>query len=261
MGDRVSHIRHDYRARHHSGARSVDTIRYLVIHDGETTSTTTAAEGMGAWFANAASQGSAHYGVDNDSTQQYLPDSMIAWGAPPANQTGLHVECAGRASYARARWLDDLGPMLRRAGWLVAAKCRAYRVPLDVLDADRLRRSGLTPARGHGGLVTHSTVSKAYHQSTHTDPGSGFPMDVLLLWARHYSRPWSRRGRPILHRGSRGRAVRSCERLLARHGLEPGVVDNRYTAATESAVRRFQHAHRLRVDGVVGPTTWKALDE
>jgi hypothetical protein len=46
--------------------------------------------------------------------------------------------------------------------------------------------------------------------------------------------------------------------LLVRHGaLVP--IDGYYDEATERAVRRFQRARRLQVDGIVGPRTFKAL--
>jgi peptidoglycan hydrolase-like protein with peptidoglycan-binding domain len=42
-------------------------------------------------------------------------------------------------------------------------------------------------------------------------------------------------------------------------GLEPGLVDGRYGPITTDAVRRFQRAHDLPVDGVADPVTLSAL--
>jgi peptidoglycan hydrolase-like protein with peptidoglycan-binding domain/Flp pilus assembly protein TadD len=49
--------------------------------------------------------------------------------------------------------------------------------------------------------------------------------------------------------------VRALQRHLAGAGFSPGPVDGRYGPLTERAVRRFQAARDLRVDGVAGPRT------
>jgi peptidoglycan hydrolase-like protein with peptidoglycan-binding domain len=53
--------------------------------------------------------------------------------------------------------------------------------------------------------------------------------------------------------------VRSLQRGLARAGDAPGPIDGRFGALTEQAVRRFQSAHRLPVDGTAGARTLALL--
>lgn len=53
--------------------------------------------------------------------------------------------------------------------------------------------------------------------------------------------------------------VRALQRRLARAGFRPGPVDGLYGPLTEQAVRRFQLAHGLSVDGVAGPQTLTRL--
>jgi hypothetical protein len=65
-------------------------------------------------------------------------------------------------------------------------------------------------------------------------------------------------GGQLLRRGSRGKDVRILQARLGRLG--PAVdVDGDFGPATERAVRAFQAARRLEVDGVVGPATWQKL--
>ncbi|MEZ6187490.1 MAG: peptidoglycan-binding protein [Planctomycetota bacterium] len=65
---------------------------------------------------------------------------------------------------------------------------------------------------------------------------------------------------PTLRQGSRGAAVRTLQTLLKQRGFDPGPIDGIFGNMTLAAVRRFQSARRLVVDGVVGPQTWGALN-
>jgi DNA invertase Pin-like site-specific DNA recombinase/peptidoglycan hydrolase-like protein with peptidoglycan-binding domain len=53
--------------------------------------------------------------------------------------------------------------------------------------------------------------------------------------------------------------VRALQRRLRAVGVDPGPVDGRFGPLTEAAVRRFQSARGLVVDGIVGPRTRPAL--
>ncbi len=61
--------------------------------------------------------------------------------------------------------------------------------------------------------------------------------------------------------GSTGDDVKRLQRVLARH-LEwnPfGPITGTFDASLETAVKSFQSAHGLTIDGIVGPLTWAAL--
>lgn len=62
-----------------------------------------------------------------------------------------------------------------------------------------------------------------------------------------------------LRSGSRGEEVRQLQQALAAAGFSPGAIDGIYGPATERAVRAFQQAKGLAVDGIAGPQTWAAL--
>ncbi len=53
--------------------------------------------------------------------------------------------------------------------------------------------------------------------------------------------------------------VRSLQGELAAAGYRPGAVDGRYGPLTEQAVRRYQTARHLQVDGIAGPQTLDRL--
>lgn len=66
---------------------------------------------------------------------------------------------------------------------------------------------------------------------------------------------------PLLRRGSRGETVRRLQTLLIAAGFDCGVhgVDGIFGGNTLAAVRAYQSANRLSVDGIVGPKTWASL--
>jgi cell wall-associated NlpC family hydrolase len=64
----------------------------------------------------------------------------------------------------------------------------------------------------------------------------------------------------MLHRGSSGAGVVRLQQELARAGFNPHGFDGKFGAKTEAALRAFQRARHIVVDGRVGSQTWHALD-
>ncbi|CAM3330522.1 N-acetylmuramoyl-L-alanine amidase [Stackebrandtia soli] len=63
---------------------------------------------------------------------------------------------------------------------------------------------------------------------------------------------------PTLRDGAAGDPVRSLQYFLNQHGFETST-DSRFGPLTDAAVRAFQQANGLTVDGIVGPATWPVL--
>jgi len=68
---------------------------------------------------------------------------------------------------------------------------------------------------------------------------------------------------PTLKLGASGDAVRDLQaKLVARgYALPRYGVDGDFRAETEAAVKAFQRAHHLEVDGIVGPLTWAEIEK
>jgi len=62
-----------------------------------------------------------------------------------------------------------------------------------------------------------------------------------------------------LQKGSRGSSVRFLQDRLAAKGFLIGPLDGDFGKQTDTAVRQFQAANNLKVDGVVGDKTWALL--
>ena len=63
-----------------------------------------------------------------------------------------------------------------------------------------------------------------------------------------------------LKKGSKGEEVRILQTALNEQGFDCGEVDGKFGTKTEAAVKAFQAANGLKVDGIVGRMTWAALN-
>lgn len=63
-----------------------------------------------------------------------------------------------------------------------------------------------------------------------------------------------------LKRGSKGRRVKKIQRRLRFLGFLTSKPYGKYGKGTEQAVREFQRRHKMAVDGIVGPATWRQLE-
>ena len=69
---------------------------------------------------------------------------------------------------------------------------------------------------------------------------------------------------PVLKKGSKGEAVKTLQRLLNALGFTDAtekalVVDGSFGSATLYALKTYQNAKRLEVDGICGAETWKNI--
>jgi peptidoglycan hydrolase-like protein with peptidoglycan-binding domain len=66
---------------------------------------------------------------------------------------------------------------------------------------------------------------------------------------------------PVLKQGASGPDVRDLQQALKALGHDPGPIDGAFGARTTSAVKAFQQAREIAVDGIVGRVTWINIDE
>jgi peptidoglycan hydrolase-like protein with peptidoglycan-binding domain len=95
------------------------------------------------------------------------------------------------------------------------------------------------------GLVVDGVVGPQTARALNRPTSAGSPTSGLT-------------GSPSLRTGSQGSAVRLCQERLNAHG-DRVTMDGNFGRQTDGAVRRFQAAKGLTVDGVVGPITAAAL--
>lgn len=162
-----------YKASRHSGTRPLAAVRLIVWHDTEGGT----ARDIARYFHSPLAKGSTHLVVDDASCFRCLTNDQEPWGAQGANYNGFHIEQCGFARWPRRTWLRHL-PMLRRCAYKTALHCRLFGIPVRFVDAGGLED-------GRAGITTHAQASKAFGGS-HSDPGSGYPLGVVLAMTRAY---------------------------------------------------------------------------
>lgn len=149
----------------HKTAGSNKPIRRIVIHSTVSPTESGGAKDIAAYFRSEKAGGSAHYVVDPYKVVQVCFDNVIAWHAPP-NKGSIGIEmCDMPDANSARRWQDaDHRLLFRQTAELVAELCLAYDIPPWYVGPVGL-------LLGRKGVTTHASVSKAFRQSTHWDPG------------------------------------------------------------------------------------------
>lgn len=156
---------------HLTDGRAREPITLIVLHSTEGDTARSAAQ----WFEDPASEGSAHVVVGEDGCYRTLPDEADAAGAGTPNPRALHIEFAGYAKWSREQWLQRT-QTLALGIQQIARWSRKYGIPLEQLSLEAIKAK-------KPGVTTHAAVNQVYGGS-HWDPGSGFPIDVVLEQAR-----------------------------------------------------------------------------
>lgn len=87
------------------------------------------------------------------------------------------------------------------------------------------------------------------------DPGTGVKMTPLPPI------PVGITSQRILDLGDKGPDVVELQEILLRLGYRIGRADGDFGRNTEKAVKAFQKLYNVTADGIVGPTTWRLLDQ
>lgn len=173
--------------------RTTSDIWYLVIHDEEYPFKDHAAFDIAEFFHKQArndSGTSAHRVVDNREIIRTVHWHDIAWAAPGANNNGMHWEQSGYARMTTRDWNDDYGKeQLELLSADIAHMAHFLGIKPVRLNAHNLQENKLAGHGLHRGICGHDTVTAAFPQGSHTDPGPNFPWSHFMERVRyHYGR-------------------------------------------------------------------------
>lgn len=169
-------------AKFHGGAQGNRGFKRIVIHCTVSPCVAGGARATASYFKRSVTRpSSAHYVVDPGEVVQVVGDHTVAYHAPPNGDT-IGVELCDPQAGSPARWGDTSHhAMLLKAARLVAQLGLAYGIPLRKLGPLQLRV-------GLRGVCGHVDVSNAWKQTTHTDPGVGFPWDEFMAMVAQAAR-------------------------------------------------------------------------
>lgn len=165
-----------------SGPRNPANCSLAIVHTDEGDPNGKVEDLLG-WLAQERAQASYTLVVGRDGRiGRSNDDNYVPWAAgSPANERGLHLCFKGRASQTRAEWLAQ-GRQLDAGARVLRDWRDRYGIPLVKLTGAQMRA-------GQKGVGGHVDTVDAWHSTDHTDPGPGFPWDVLLAKAAGNTTP------------------------------------------------------------------------
>lgn len=132
------------------------------------------ADKMARYQQQPSAGGSYHMVIDKTGRiARENDDAFIPWSAMyTGNRVAYHFSLSGKAAWTRQQWLARPA-QLDALARILAAYSKKYGIPL-------IRRNPQEVRAGKWGVCGHDDISKAFKESTHWDPGTGFPFDVVI---------------------------------------------------------------------------------
>lgn len=165
---------------HSSRGGAVPSI--IVLHSTESDNKEGSSEDLGGnanWFANPSSQASSHVITDADGhSARCVNDWDKAWTQAFYNPWSLSIEQIGRA--AQTSWADE--EVKETARW-IAFWSWQHNIPIR---RGEVNSTGIKTS----GIVTHNELGQL--GGGHTDPGSSFPIDKCLSYAKEYRKGYGK---------------------------------------------------------------------
>jgi hypothetical protein len=170
----------------HSGVSGIPT-QLLVLHSGESPLRGGYAQSLTQWANVPLSQGgpeaSWHWFVDPIAIVSMVNAQYAAWHASEANPMSEGFEQSGYARFSRDEWTTPEGmKQLDNLGWLMAQRAIANDIPPVWLTTDQVEAVTKRGNRSIKGLCLHRQIDP----ETRTDPGNGYPYDLLLDKIKYY---------------------------------------------------------------------------
>lgn len=204
--------------------------------------------GMGNGFAQPSRQASSNYGIDsNGNIALYVEECNRAWTSSNSANDNVAVTIEVANSKGAPNWeISD------------KAYSALINLCVDICKRNNIKELVYTGDTS-GNLTRHNMFTAT------TCPGKYLESKFPQI-AKEVNAQLKQGGKIMielneLKKGSTGAQVKTLQRLLKSLGYSIGWygVDGSFGNSTDSAVRKFQKAKGLVVDGIVGAKTWNAL--
>ena len=155
-----------------------------VIHTVECPMEPGRVQSITSWGAGAPEKVSWHYTAGPDGIATMVPVTRTGWHATRANRVSIGIEQTAYARYTRARWLqpDGLATIANTARAAVESGLTNPTIITDPTVIDRIISGADTTTTGY---CSHAIIQP----NDRTDPGAGYPWDILLDFTRQLLNP------------------------------------------------------------------------
>ena len=208
-------------------------------------------ETCGNVFQN--SQSSSNYGIGTDGrVGMYVEEANRSWcSSSPANDhRAVTIEVAN----------DGAAP-----NWHVSDKALAKLIDLcvDICQRNGIKKLNYTGDK-NGNLTMHKWFANTNCPGPYLESKFSYIADEVnkrLGVQPEQKQEVCKVEVKVLRNGAKGQPVKAMQTLLIGYGYSCGSsgADSSFGPATEKAVRAYQKAKGLSVDGIVGPATWSKL--
>lgn len=137
---------------------------------------------LGNYFSHSSVQASSHVGIDDHRIERYVLYADASWTLRGGNTRSDNAELCGFAAWTRAQWLGEHRQMLELAAGWIRERCQARGIPM-------VKLSPADVAAGRPGVIGHHDYTLGAKDGTHTDPGPGFPWDIVMALANQQTAP------------------------------------------------------------------------
>lgn len=221
------------------------TAEFLVVHN---TYNDAPARNEIAYMISNNNKVSFHYAVDDKEIVQGIPENRNAWhasdgGSGKGNRKGLAIEiCYSKSGGDKFIAAEKL-----------AAQFIAYKLKEKGWGIDKVKK--------------HQDFANKY--CPHRTLDMGWDRFLKMVQAE-LDAETNQKGMvevkvSVLKKGAKGEQVKALQALLIGYGYKMENngktygIDGSFGGATDKAVRAYQKAQGLEVDGSVGPATWNRL--
>ncbi len=210
-------------------------------------------ETCGNVFAKKSRQASSNYGIDSEGrVGLYVDEANRSWctGSRENDHRAVTIEVAN----------DQIG-----GNWHVSDKAL---VKLIELCADICRRNGIKQLNYTGDKTGNLTMHKWFQATNCPGPylEGKFPYIAEQVNKRLSGEEEKKEGTcnmeiKVLKKGAKGETLKAMQTLLIGYGYSCGSsgADGSFGGATDKALRAYQQAKGLAVDGSCGGNTWRCL--
>ena len=220
--------------------------RYITVHETANTSTGANAKMHDRYLRNGAGGRSVswHYTVDDSDVIQHLPDNEVGWHAGDgANGTGnrqsIGIEiCVNRDG--------DFQKAVENAQRLIHVLMKKHDISVDCV----------VPHKHWTGKNCPTNLLKQWNSFKNGLKDNRTPIEVGFEKIQEVENM-------TLKKGSKGSEVKKLQQNLMKLGydLPKFGADGHYGNETQKAVRQFQKANGLKVDGLAGKNTKAKINE